>query len=128
LDNSQVGTGISVIRKRNGEITDFDQNKIANAIYMALAATSKPDRDLAATLSGHVVTKLAEQGFTNAMPPSVEDIQDMVESTLIDKGYSEIAKAYIVYRHERRKVRNEKMKVLNLRRLIPSQRISTSAA
>lgn len=119
LDNSQVGTGISVIRKRNGEVTDFDQNKIANAIYMALAATSKPDRNLAATLSGHVVTKLAEQGFTNAMPPSVEDIQDMVESTLIDKGYSEIAKAYIVYRHERRKVRNEKMKVLNLKTLDP---------
>ena len=119
MDNSQMGTGISVIRKRNGEITDFDQNKIANAIYMALAATSKPDRDLAAALSGHVVTKLAEQGFTNALPPSVEDIQDMVESTLIDKGYSEIAKAYIVYRHERRKVRNEKMKVLNLKTLDP---------
>lgn len=119
MDNSQIETGINAIRKRNGEITEFDQDKISNAIYMALAATSKPDRDLAASLSKHVVTKLAEQGFTSTLPPSVEDIQDMVESILIDKGYSEIAKAYIVYRHERRKLRNEKIKVLNLEALDP---------
>ena len=119
MDNSQVETGISVIRKRNGEFTEFDQGKISNAIYMALAATAKPDRDLADQLSGHVVSKLAEQGFSSAIPPSVEDIQDMVESTLIDKGHSEIAKAYIVYRHERRKIRNDKMKVINKKALDP---------
>ncbi|MDX1533682.1 MAG: ribonucleotide reductase N-terminal alpha domain-containing protein, partial [Nitrosopumilaceae archaeon] len=51
--------------------------------------------------------------------PSVEDIQDMVESTLIENGHSEIAKAYILYRHERRKVRDEKMKVLNTQILDP---------
>lgn len=117
MDNSQVGSSISVIRKRSGEITDFNQRKISNAIYMALAATSKPDRDLADSLSGHVMTKLAEQGFTSSTPPSVEDIQDIVESTLIEKGHSDIAKAYIVYRHERRKIRNEKLKVLNLKSL-----------
>ena len=43
----------------------------------------------------------------------------MVESTLIDKGFSEIAKAYILYRHERRKVRDNKIKVLNLKILDP---------
>ncbi len=119
MDQPQGETGISVIRKRSGEITEFDQNKISNAIYMALAASSKPDRKLADDLSCHVVDRLAEQGFTSAAPPSVEDIQDMVELTLIDKGYSDIAKPYIVYRHERRKIRIEKMKILNLKSLDP---------
>jgi ribonucleoside-diphosphate reductase alpha chain len=63
------------------------------------------------------VQKLVEQGFTNSRAPSVEDIQDIVESTLIDCGNSDIAKAYIVYRHERRKLRDEKMKVLNQKSL-----------
>jgi ribonucleoside-diphosphate reductase alpha chain len=63
------------------------------------------------------VQKLVEQGFTSSRAPSVEDIQDIVESTLIDCGNSDIAKAYIVYRHERRKLRDEKMKVLNQKSL-----------
>src|SRR5690242_21385183 len=49
--------------------------------------------------------------------PSVEDVQDMVESILIEEGLSETAKAYILYRHERRKIRDEKMKILNKRDL-----------
>jgi ribonucleoside-diphosphate reductase alpha chain len=63
------------------------------------------------------VQKLVEQGFTSSRTPTVEDIQDIVESTLIDCGNSDIAKAYIVYRHERRKLRDEKMKVLNTKSL-----------
>jgi anaerobic ribonucleoside-triphosphate reductase len=70
-----------------------------------LAATSKADRGLADQLAGNVVDKLVEQGFTSSRAPTVEDIQDIVESTLIDSGNSDIAKAYIVYRHERRKLR-----------------------
>ena len=84
-----------------------------------MAATGKTDRDLAIELTDGVLNKLLEQGFSASKPPSVEDIQDMVESTLIDTGNSEIAKAYILYRHERRKVREEKMKVLNLKVLDP---------
>ncbi|MEK6981076.1 MAG: adenosylcobalamin-dependent ribonucleoside-diphosphate reductase, partial [Thermoproteota archaeon] len=56
---------------------------------------------------------------TSSRSPSVEDIQDIVESTLIDCGNSDIAKAYIVYRHERRKLRDDKMKVLNTKSLDP---------
>ena len=63
--------------------------------------------------------KLVEQGFTSDKAPTVEDIQDIVESTLIDSGNSDIAKSYIVYRHERRKLRDEKMRVLNLKALDP---------
>jgi ribonucleoside-diphosphate reductase alpha chain len=84
-----------------------------------LAATSKADRGVADKLAADVVNKLVEQGFTSSRAPTVEDIQDIVESTLIDSGNSDIAKAYIVYRHERRKLRDEKMKVLNLKVLDP---------
>ncbi|PIY88434.1 MAG: ribonucleoside-diphosphate reductase, adenosylcobalamin-dependent [Nitrosopumilales archaeon CG_4_10_14_0_8_um_filter_34_8] len=98
-------------------MTAFNQDKISHAIFKALAATSKADRALADQLTNKVVQKLVEQGFTNSRAPSVEDIQDIVESTLIDCGNSDIAKAYIVYRHERRKLRDEKMKVLNQKSL-----------
>ncbi len=117
MDNSQVETSIGEIRKRNGSVVSFNKDKISNAIFKALAATSDADRGLAEELSEGVVRKLADQGFSASRPPSVEDIQDMVESTLIEKGHSEIAKAYILYRHERRKVRDEKMKVLNVKNL-----------
>ena len=113
MDNSQIESSIGEIRKRNGSVVAFNKDKISNAIYKALAATSEADRGLADQLAEGVLRKLFEQGFSASRPPSVEDIQDMVESTLIENGHSEIAKAYILYRHERRKVRDEKFKVLN---------------
>ena len=117
MDNSQIENTINEIRKRSGTVADFNQDKISNAIFKALSATSKADRDLADQLAAKVVDKLVEQGFTSSRIPSVENIQDIVEYTLIDSGNSDIAKAYIVYRHERRKLRDEKMKVINAKSL-----------
>ena len=119
MDNSQIENTINEIRKRSGTVTAFDLDKISNAIFQALAATSKADRGVADKLAGDVLHKLVEQGFTSSRAPTVEDIQDIVESTLIDSGNSDIAKSYIVYRHERRKLRDEKMRVLNLKSLDP---------
>jgi len=119
MDNSQIENSIIDIRKRSGAVTAFNKDKISNAIFRALAATSKADRGLADQLAENVVNKLVEQGFTSTRTPTVEDIQDIVESTLIDSGNSDIAKAYIVYRHERRKLRDEKRNVLNLKDLDP---------
>ena len=119
MDNSQIENTINEIRKRSGAVTAFNKDKISNAIYQALAATSKADRGVADKLAEDVVNKLVDQGFTRSRVPTVEDIQDIVESTLIDSGNSNIAKAYIVYRHERRKLRDEKMRVLNLKALDP---------
>ena len=112
-ENSQIESSFAEIRKRNGKKSKFDQNKITNAIFKALMATNLGDRGLAEELAKGVLEKLAMQGFSSTNAPSVEDIQDIVESTLIEQGHSEIAKAYILYRHERRKIRDEKMKVLN---------------
>jgi len=119
MDNSQIENTINEIRKRNGTVTTFDLDKISNAIFQALAATSKADHGVADKLAGEVLDKLVEQGFTSDKAPTVEDIQDIVESTLIDSGNSDIAKSYILYRHERRKLRDEKMRVLNLKALDP---------
>ena len=119
MDNSQIENTIIDIRKRNGAVTAFNKDKISNAIFRALVATSKADRGLADQLAENVVNKLVEQGFTSTRTPTVEDIQDIVESTLIDSGNSDIAKAYIVYRHERRKLRDQKKNVLNLKILDP---------
>ncbi|MEE9459278.1 MAG: ATP cone domain-containing protein, partial [Candidatus Bathyarchaeia archaeon] len=119
VENSQIESSIAEIRKRSGKVTSFNKEKISNAIYKALATTGEPDRKLADELTEGVLGKLIQQGFSVSNSPSVEDIQDMVESTLIDRGHSEIAKAYILYRHERRKIRDEKIKVLNLKILDP---------
>ena len=119
MDNSQIENSIGEIRKRSGTFVNFNKDKISSAIYKALEATSGADRSIADELGDGVVKKLVEHGFSASRPPSVEDIQDLVESTLIEKGYSEIAKAYILYRHERRKLRDEKMRVLNVKTLDP---------
>jgi ribonucleoside-diphosphate reductase alpha chain len=108
------GKLISQIRKRDGRIVTFEQSKISNAIYKALVATGKPDYPLAERLGARVVQKMAQQGFgTEKAAATVEDVQDMVESILIEDGLADTAKSYILYRHERRKVREEKMKILN---------------
>ncbi|SVA25767.1 uncharacterized protein METZ01_LOCUS78621 [marine metagenome] len=115
--NSQIENSIIEIRKRNGSISNFDKDKISNAIFKALEATNKPDKELATELTSGVLNKLAEHGFSAEYAPSVEDIQDLVESTLIDQGHSDIARTYILYRHERRKIRDEKMRILNTKTL-----------
>src|SRR5690606_13443728 len=106
---------IAQIRKRDGRVVNFEQSKISNAIYKALVATGKPDYPLAERLATKVVQRMIQGEKT--VIPSEEDVQDMVESILIEEGLSETAKAYILYRHERRKLRDEKMKVLNKRDL-----------
>ncbi len=112
--NNSQGNLISKIRKRDGRIVSFEQSKISNAIYKALVATGKPDYPLAERLGVRVLQKMAQQGYgSEKAVATVEDVQDMVESILIEEGLSETAKSYILYRHERRKVRDEKMKVLN---------------
>ena len=58
MDNSQIENTINEIRKRSGAVTAFNKDKISNAIFRALAATSKADRGLADQLADNVVNKL----------------------------------------------------------------------
>jgi len=116
-DFSQIENSILQVKKRDGRVSDFQRDKISGAIYKALVACGRSDHGLADKLANHVLTKLVNRGFSGSDAPSVEDVQDMVESTLIEEGLGEIAKAYILYRHERRRVREEKMKVLESKSL-----------
>ncbi|MFZ0327683.1 MAG: adenosylcobalamin-dependent ribonucleoside-diphosphate reductase [Nitrososphaeraceae archaeon] len=118
--NDSKENAILRIRKRDGRVVSFVQSKISNAIYKALVATGRADYAVADRLAGDVVQKMLQHGYRSSEKtslPSVEDVQDMVESILIEEGFSETAKAYILYRHERRKIRDEKMKILNKRDL-----------
>src|SRR5215203_1224798 len=107
---------IANIKKRDGRVVNFTHSKISNAIYKALVVTGKADYPLAERLANRVIEKMVQSGYGSTGKvaiASVEDVQDMVESILIEESLSETAKAYILYRHERRKVRDEKMRILN---------------
>jgi ribonucleoside-triphosphate reductase len=95
------------IQKRDGRIADFDQEKITRAIHKALTATTTKDGKEARLLSNKVV-ELMNRRFKKGDLPSVEQIQDIVEEVLILNGYTETAKAYILYREQRRRVREAK--------------------
>ena len=107
------------IKKRDSRVVNFDESKIAQAIYKALIATGKANFPLAEELVNKVLKKMTlnSTSFDKSFIPSVEDVQDIVESILIEEGLSDTAKAYILYRHERRKIREDKMKILNKKNL-----------
>ena len=117
MDNSTIESSIGEIRKRNGDVATFNMSKISNVVFRALEASGNPDQDQADKLADSIINKLTEQGFSATKSPSVEDIQDMVETTLIEQGQSEAAKLFILYRHARRKIRDEKKRVLNTKSL-----------
>lgn len=112
IDKSR-NKSIFQIKKRDGRVVNFDESKISHAIYKALIATGKPDFQLAETLTQKVLEKITRNSFDKLLIPSVEDVQDIVESILIEDGLADTAKSYILYRHERRKIREDKIKILN---------------
>ena len=95
---------LSTIVKRNGAVVPFDREKITVAIYKAAASVGGHDRELTERLSGRVVAAL-EAAYGNGDPPTVEEIQDVVERVLIKSGHARTAKAYILYRNERARMR-----------------------
>ena len=91
------------IRKRGGDLVEFDESKIADAIYKAALSVGGEDRFLAEELAS-VVTLFLEKTYLDAIP-TIEDVQDMVERVLIETGHARTAKAYILYREKRARVR-----------------------
>jgi ribonucleoside-triphosphate reductase len=100
-----MGIGIiKQVRKRTGELVTFDEAKIAAAIFKAAQAVGGEDRQLSDELSDVVVMFLERQYGPNGVP-TIEEIQDMVEKVLIETGHAKTAKAYILYRERRSRVR-----------------------
>jgi ribonucleoside-diphosphate reductase alpha chain len=97
---------IKSIRKRDGRVVGFQPEKIAAAIAKAFKAVGAKDAGKSSELADRVV-KIAEEKFPPAVP-GVEDIQDIVERVLIDAGYVDVAKAYIIYRQKRSEIRAAK--------------------
>jgi len=92
------------IRKRNGEIVTFDASKITTAIRKAGEATGEFDGKEAAWLTKRALVHTCKSGIGPI--PDVEEIQDMVEKTLLESQYSRTAKAYIIYRDQHARTRD----------------------
>ncbi len=105
-------TIIQQIQKRDGRLVPFDEEKIAAAIDKAFTATYKPGyRETADKLAREVVSILEVEGREN---PDVEHIQDLVERVLMDNGYIQTAKAYILYRSERSRSREMNTRLMKI--------------
>lgn len=100
-------SNITQIRKRKGQIVDFDLEKIIHAIYKATEAIGQPDKYLAKRHSDEVIEKLNEKFHARSIP-AVEEIQDIVEEVLIANKQIKIAKSYILYRDQQSRLRGMK--------------------
>ena len=95
----------TTIKKRDGRVVDFDLEKIVDAVEKAfLASGAMQNRQVSRDVANLVLAKIiggAVEGI-----PTVEGIQDLVEEALIESGFSQTAKAYILYRAQRSRVRD----------------------
>ena len=105
--------------KRDGALAEFDIAKISAAITKAFEAQNKQYHPSVIDLLALKVTSDFEGKIKNDLI-AVEDIQDSVESVLIQAGYDDVAKAYILYRKQREKVRNMKSTILDYKALVDS--------
>jgi len=103
---------VNMIKKRDGREAEFDLSKIESAIYKAAEAIGGSDKKMAQELAICVQNKISKT-FQDSVP-TVEQIQDMVEKTLIDSGHARTAKEYILYRAGRTRVREMNMSLMKI--------------
>lgn len=96
----------STIQKRDGRLVDFNEKKVTDAIFKAAKAVGGEDRQTAMELTLEVLKLLKSEYNGNVF--GVEDVQDAVEKVLIESGHARTAKAYILYRDSRNRVRDGK--------------------
>ena len=107
------------VRKRDGKISDFDIAKISGAIAKAFDALEKQYHPSTIDLLALNVTAHFEPKIENGIV-DVETIQDSVEEVLSTAGYADVAKAYILYRKQREKVRNANATLLDYKAIVDS--------
>ena len=98
--------------KRDGRRAPFDAAKIESALARAGAATGEYDRTIAARLTAEVITSLARRAHTRS--PTIEAIQDCAEHTLIGAGYIRTARAYIAYREQHKRLREDRRTLVDV--------------
>ena len=99
---------IKTIRKRDGQLAEFDKKKISEAIFAAMQATGEKNKTIPEKVTDQIIIKL-EKRFIGKVP-QVEEVQDVVEEVLIREGMVKVTKAYILYRDKRSRIR-ESLKV-----------------
>ena len=104
---------ITTLRKRDGKQVPFDSFKIANAIFKAAESVGGKDFGLALSLARQIEEIINARFHPNSIP-AVEEIQDIVEKVLIENGHARVAKSYILYREQHRKIRSAKNLVLDI--------------
>lgn len=100
-------SNIEFVIKRSGAKVPFIPQRITNAIYRAAVAVGGRDRATAENLSQQVI-QILEKTHQPGIAPNIEEIQDVVEKVLIENGHAKVAKAYILYRGERERTRQER--------------------
>jgi len=102
---------VTKVKKRSGKVVDFDRGRIENAIRSACVATGGPEDPVVHTAVTDDVVTVIDNRYVERIP-GVEEIQDVVETTLAGRGLFDVAKAYILYRQEhaaRRKHKQEEL-------------------
>ena len=102
-----MNSTIKQIVKRDGTVVAYDRDRISTAIFKAAAAVSEFDRSEADRIAQLVEQRLLAN-FGKQSTPSVEEIQDLVEETLIMESHAKTARAYIRYRHDRQMERTQR--------------------
>ena len=105
------------VQKRNGKNVDFNLAKICDAIKMAFEAQEKQFNQSIIDFLALKVTADFEPKIKEGLV-AVEDIQDSVESVLVQAGYGDVAKAYILYRRQREKLRNAESTILDFKKAV----------
>ena len=103
---------IKSIKKRDGRIVLYNEDKIAQAILKAMQASGEGDASDAAGVANSVEASLEKLCGTN--PPTIEQIQDQVEKDLMSAGFEETAKQYILYRAGRTRVREMNTRLMKV--------------
>ncbi len=105
------------VKKRTGKIVNFELSKISQAIKLAFDAQEKQYNQEIIDFLALKVTANFEPKIKDGLI-AVEDIQDSVENVLVQAGYSDVAKAYILYRRQHEKIRNMKNTILDYKEIV----------
>lgn len=100
---------VTKVKKRNGSIAEFDRLRIETAMKKAFDVIGVKTTENFFTILGDDIVEIIESRFADRVP-SVEDVQDVVEKIIAQRGYFEVARAYIIYRYEHTKEREEKQR------------------
>ncbi len=100
------------IRKRDGRVVPYVSEKVTGAIFKAAKSVGGKDQSIAVNLTSQVEEYLKKEGY-NGVIPAVEDVQDTVEKVLIENGHARTAKAYILYRAKRTRIRDGKSELMD---------------